>query len=181
MNKNHVKQAFCFLVAGFLLTVFISACSKSASPTTPTSSSSSGDQLYVLALESNGGSGITMVGIKGPYSNASSTSYSFSLPSAPGGTQYVIVGLLDVADGFIVPSGPQSIVPPASDFAQFYASGCVSGGSPSQTFTASQSSLALVMDSANSACTFGSGQSIYYSPTTGSSVVLSGTISESGL
>jgi hypothetical protein len=188
MKIGHVVWMVCFLG---LTSVFLVNCG-SSSPTssgggsatatpTPSTSSTSGKQVYAFVLDSNGSGGITMVGVAGPYSNTASSNFSFSLPAAPAGTAYVVAGFFDTAMSFNMPSGATVMTPAANNYGQFYPTACPTGGSPSTTYTASASGINLVMDTANGACTFGSGQSIQYSPLTGSSVVLSGSVSQSGL
>ncbi len=189
MKMGHVAWMVCCLG---LASVFLVNCGSSNSPSygssataTPTPSSTSGNQLYAFVLESStGSSNPTMVKISGPYSNTGSTPFSFSLPALSAGTTYVVAGLFDTALSFTIPSGAQVITPAAGDYGQYNPSGCLgsNGASPSQ-YTASASGINLVMDvTPNGACTIGTGGSgVQYSPVTGSAVVLSGTISQSGL
>jgi hypothetical protein len=170
-----------------LSSVFLVNCGNS-SPTsnsatatpTPGSSSTAGNQLYAFVLANNGGGGVTMVAVSGPYSNTGSSAFSFSLPT-PSGTQYVVAGFFDVANSFVMPSGAEVITPNASNYGQQYPNLCI-GTNTGQTFySTSHSGLAFTMSAANNACVFGAGQSVQYSPLTGSAVVLSGTISQTGL
>jgi hypothetical protein len=187
MKIGHVAWMVCFLG---LTSIFLVNCG-SSSPTssngataTPTPSSSAGNQLYAFVLESsNGSSNPTMVKISGPYPNSGSSNFSFSLPAVSGSTVYVVAGLFDTALNFTIPSGAQVITPAAGDYGQYNPTGCLGNNSSSPTqYTSSASGINFTMQTSSGACTFGTGGSgVQYSPVTGSSVVLSGTISQSGL
>ena len=189
MKMGHVALMVCCLG---LASVFLVNCG-SSSPTssggdsstpTPGTSSTSGHQLYAFVLESStGSSNPTMVKISGPYSNTGSSAFSFSLPALSAGTTYVIGGIFDTAMSFTIPSGAQVITPAAGDYGQYNPMGCLGNNSSSPTqYTFSASGINFTMSTSNAACTFGTGGSgIQYSPVTGSSVVLSGTISQNGL
>lgn len=184
----YLKQLALLLGCLVFSSVFLVNCSSSSNPTgssaTPTpgtSSSTSSKELYALVVESNGGSGQTVVGIKGPYSNSANTAVTFSLPSPTAGTMYAIFGIMDVANSLVVPSGAQSLTPPASDYGQFYPTGCPTGSPNPTTYNTTTSGIDLTMSVANGACTFGTGQTTYYNPLSGSSVILSGAISQTGL
>jgi hypothetical protein len=122
-----------------------------------------------------------MVAVSGPYSNTGSSAFSFTLPT-PSGTSYIVAGFFDVANSFVLPTGTTTITPNANNYGQQYPNLCISTNTGQTFYSSTQSGIAFTMSVANNACTFGTGaNSITYSPATGSGVVLSGTISQTGL
>ena len=185
MKARHFALMICCLglASVFLVNCGISSPTSSGGATatpTPATSSTAGNQLYAFVLANNGGGGVSMVAIAGPFSNTGSSSFSFSLPT-PSGTQYIVGGFFDAASAFTIPSGATTITPPASDYGQQYPNLCISTNSGQTFYSATHTGITFVMSTANNACLFGTGQSVPYSPETGSAVVLSGTISQSGL
>jgi hypothetical protein len=176
---------FILLTAVITLTTACSNNSPSSSGSatatpTPATSSTAGHQLYAFVLANNGGGGVSMVAIAGPYSNTGSSAYSFSLPT-PSGTQYIVAGFFDANSDLTIPSGATTITPDASDYGQQSNNLCISTNSGQAFYSTTHSGINFTMSTANNACVFGAGQSVQYSPLTGSAVVLSGTISQTGL
>jgi hypothetical protein len=122
-----------------------------------------------------------MVGLSGPYSNGSTSNYSFSLPALSAGVSYTVDGFFDTAGTLTIPSVATIITPPANDYGQQSNNQCISTNTGLAFYTSTHSGINISMSTANGACTFGPGQSVQYSPLTGSAIVLSGTISQSGL
>jgi hypothetical protein len=184
MKIGHVAWMVCCLG---LASVFLVNCGNSSpsssngATATPTPSSSAGNQLYAFVLTNNGSGGITMVGLSGPYSNTSSSNYSFSLPALSAGVSYTVDGFFDTASTLTIPSSAQIITPPANDYGQQSNNQCISTNTGLAFYTATHTGINISMSVANGACTFGPGQSVQYSPVTGSAVVLSGTIGQTGL
>jgi hypothetical protein len=186
MKIGHVAWMVCCLG---LASVFLVNCGNSspsssngatATPT-PATSSTAGHQLYAFVLANNGSGGVSMVAVSGPYSNTGSSAFSFTLPT-PSGTSYIVAGFFDVANSFVLPTGTTTITPNANNYGQQYPNLCISTNTGQTFYSSTQTGIAFTMSVANNACTFGAGANgVTYSPATGSGVVLSGTISQTGL